>query len=201
MFALCPNHWFSAWSDRTVKRRGYEYESLKKAIGQLIWEQCEMLFPKLVGKVSASLCHFRFWGYFSMICWYVFWCSEPSLQRQHMFLKMLLVGKVSASLCHFRFWGYFSMICWYVFWCSEPSLQRQHLFLKMLPLKWICCCKESLTSKLMCNKIFLFLLPHRICVLDICKNRLTEAILRNMQNMFLEVLNENTTQKKVYLLG
>ena len=52
IFALCPHHWFQDWSDRAVKRRGYEYESLKKALGQTIWKQCEMLFPQLVGKVS-----------------------------------------------------------------------------------------------------------------------------------------------------
>ena len=51
IFALCPHHWFHEWSDRGVKRRGYEYESLKKALGQTIWKQCEMLFPQLVGKV------------------------------------------------------------------------------------------------------------------------------------------------------
>ena len=29
---------------------------------------------------------------------------------------------------------------------SKPSLQRQYLFPKMLPLKWFCCCKESLNA-------------------------------------------------------
>ena len=35
----------------------------------------------------------------------------------------------------------------------EPSLQRQHLLpLKMLPLKRICCCKESLMARMVCKK-------------------------------------------------
>ena len=53
VFALCPHHWFSSWSDKTVKRRGYGYESLKKAFGQTIWRQVEMLFPQLEGKVGS----------------------------------------------------------------------------------------------------------------------------------------------------
>ena len=45
---------------------------------------------------------------------------------------------------------------------SEPSLQRQHLFQKMLPLKWICCCKESLMDIMICKKdLVLFVFPHR----------------------------------------
>ena len=51
MFALCPHHWFLYWSDKRVKHRGYEYESQKNAIGQLMWRQCETMFPQLVGKV------------------------------------------------------------------------------------------------------------------------------------------------------
>ena len=35
---------------------------------------------------------------------------------------------------------------------SEPSLQRQHLFPKMLPLKYMCCCYESLISRMICKK-------------------------------------------------
>ena len=32
----------------------------------------------------------------------------------------------------------------------------------MLPLKWICCCKESLTDRIICKKdLVLFLFPHR----------------------------------------
>ena len=31
-------------------------------------------------------------------------------------------------------------------------LQRQYLFPKMLPLKWICCCKESLMDRLIYKK-------------------------------------------------
>ena len=41
---------------------------------------------------------------------------------------------------------------------SEPSLQRQYLFRRRLLLKWICCCKEYLISKLICKKGFVLLL-------------------------------------------
>ena len=52
---------------------------------------------------------------------------------------------------------------------SEPSLQRQHLFRKLLPLKWICCCKESLMSRLICKKgLVVFLFPHGTYVSGIC---------------------------------
>ena len=52
---------------------------------------------------------------------------------------------------------------------SEPSLQRLHLFPKTLPLKLICCCREYLMSRLICNKgLLLFLFPHRTYALNIC---------------------------------
>ena len=38
------------------------------------------------------------------------------------------------------------------------------------------------------NVLVLFLFPDRTHVLDICENRLTEAILTNIQSMLLEVL-------------
>ena len=41
---------------------------------------------------------------------------------------------------------------------SEPSLQRQHVFPKILPLKWICCCKESLMDRMICKKRPCFIL-------------------------------------------
>ena len=46
-------------------------------------------------------------------------------------------------------------------------------------------------SRLICKKgLVLFLFPHRTYVLDFCKNRLTEAILTNIQNVcFFKVLN------------
>ena len=73
-------------------------------------------------------------------------------------------------------------VCFTVY--SEPSLQWQNLFLKMLPLKWICCCKESLMDRMICKKdLVLFLFPHRTYVLE-------EAILTNIQNKcFFKVLN------------
>ena len=40
----------------------------------------------------------------------------------------------------------------YLFRYSEPSLQRQHLFPKMLPLKWMCCCKDSLMDRMLYKK-------------------------------------------------
>ena len=50
---------------------------------------------------------------------------------------------------------------------SEPSLQRQHLFPKMLPLKWICCCKESLMQRMISKKgLVILLFPQRTYVLD-----------------------------------
>ena len=67
---------------------------------------------------------------------------------------------------------------------SEPSLQRHHLFPKILPLKWICCCKEFLTSRMICNKCYVLFIPiHRMNVLDICWNLLTKAILIIIQNI------------------
>ena len=44
---------------------------------------------------------------------------------------------------------------------------------------------------MICKKgIVLFLFPHRIYVLDICLNHLTEVILTNIQNIcFFKVLN------------
>ena len=45
--------------------------------------------------------------------------------------------------------------------CTSPSQKKidaftwQHLFPKMLPLKWICCCKESLMYRMICkNPLF-----------------------------------------------
>ena len=40
-----------------------------------------------------------------------------------------------------------------------------------------------------CKKAILFLLSLRIWVLDIYKNRLSEAIQTHVQSMFLEVIN------------
>ena len=47
-------------------------------------------------------------------------------------------------------------------------------------------------SSLICKKsLVLFSFPHRTYGLDICKNRLTEAILTNIQNIcFFTVLNK-----------
>ena len=46
-------------------------------------------------------------------------------------------------------------------------------------------------DRMKCKKdLVLFLVPHRTYALDICKNRLAEAILTNMQIIcFFEVLN------------
>ena len=52
---------------------------------------------------------------------------------------------------------------------SEPSLQWQHLFPKILPLKRICCGKDSLMDRLIYKKdLVFFLFPQRSYVLDIC---------------------------------
>ena len=46
---------------------------------------------------------------------------------------------------------------------NELSLQRHHFFPKMVPLKWICCCKESFTSRMICMKILILsLFPHTL---------------------------------------
>ena len=51
---------------------------------------------------------------------------------------------------------------------SEPSLQWHHLFPKTLPLKWICCCKESLMSRLIHQKVLAvcsyFLIEHMFLI-------------------------------------
>ena len=47
---------------------------------------------------------------------------------------------------------------------SEASFHRQHLFPKMLPLKWICCCKESYMDRMVCeNEVVLSVSSQNIC--------------------------------------
>ncbi len=53
--------WFQDWSEKSVKKRGTEYDSLKNALGQQLVDQAVALFPNikvnyfLISK-SISLC-------------------------------------------------------------------------------------------------------------------------------------------------
>eukprot|EP00051_Salpingoeca_urceolata_P028315 m.486224 g.486224 ORF g.486224 m.486224 type:complete len:621 (+) comp24248_c0_seq1:182-2044(+) len=42
--------WFEQWSDKRVKKRGDEYQSKKMALGEIMWEHVEALYPALKGK-------------------------------------------------------------------------------------------------------------------------------------------------------
>ncbi len=44
--------WFEQWENGKVMHRGKDYEALKQAIGQLIWEQTLALFPQLHDRVE-----------------------------------------------------------------------------------------------------------------------------------------------------
>ena len=56
-----PYSWFQDWSEKSVKKRGTEYDSLKNALGQQLVDQAVALFPNikvnylLISK-SISLC-------------------------------------------------------------------------------------------------------------------------------------------------
>ena len=72
--------------------------------------------------------------------------------------------------------------CW-------STLQRQHLLRNMLPLKRIFCFERYLMSRMCVRKAlcyFYFLTKHMFFY--ICKNRLCEAILTNIESMFLNIL-------------
>ncbi|XP_035689153.1 all-trans-retinol 13,14-reductase-like [Branchiostoma floridae] len=47
-----PPAWFERWNDECVKHRSDEYQHLKQAIGQHMWEQTCRLFPELQDKVE-----------------------------------------------------------------------------------------------------------------------------------------------------
>jgi all-trans-retinol 13,14-reductase len=44
--------WFREWENERVMHRGKEYEEMKKALGELIWNQTVALFPQLKDKVE-----------------------------------------------------------------------------------------------------------------------------------------------------
>ena len=45
--------WFSDWQDERVKKRGSDYDAIKNAIGQRIWEQVLAIYPQLHDKVEG----------------------------------------------------------------------------------------------------------------------------------------------------
>ncbi|KAI8483969.1 hypothetical protein Bbelb_383590, partial [Branchiostoma belcheri] len=47
-----PPAWFERWNDERVKHRADEYQRLKQAIGQHMWEQTCQLYPELQDKVE-----------------------------------------------------------------------------------------------------------------------------------------------------
>lgn len=50
---LANYEWFSQWKDARVMKRGAEYDAIKNAIGQRMWDQTLHLFPQLEDKVRA----------------------------------------------------------------------------------------------------------------------------------------------------
>ena len=76
---------------------------------------------------------------------------------------------------------------------SSRYSERHHLFPKILPLKWICCCKEFLMSRMICNGCHvLFLFLHRTYVFGYLLE-LPQWGNSNKypKNTMLEVLNNN----------
>ena len=45
--SIIPTHWFKQWSDRPKGKRGEEYESLKMAMAEKIWDQLVDIFPQI----------------------------------------------------------------------------------------------------------------------------------------------------------
>ena len=64
VITLIEWEWFEAWQDGRIKKRGHEYESIKKALGDRMWKQVVRMFPQLDGKVilMLSLSHFVMLG-------------------------------------------------------------------------------------------------------------------------------------------
>ena len=46
--------WFSQWQDERVKKRGFDYDAVKNAIGQRMWEQVLAIYPQLRDKVRTT---------------------------------------------------------------------------------------------------------------------------------------------------
>lgn len=44
--------WFAEYENKRVMHRGKEYETFKKALGELIWRQTLALFPHLKDRVE-----------------------------------------------------------------------------------------------------------------------------------------------------
>lgn len=45
--SFAPYSWFSQWSEKAVKKRGDEYDSMKNALGQQIIDQVTHLYPDI----------------------------------------------------------------------------------------------------------------------------------------------------------
>ena len=52
MVTLANWEWFSKWEDGKMSKRGEDYDSIKNAIGDKMWEQCLWYFPHLKDKVN-----------------------------------------------------------------------------------------------------------------------------------------------------
>ncbi|XP_071803253.1 all-trans-retinol 13,14-reductase-like [Asterias amurensis] len=52
MVTLANWEWFSKWKDGKMSKRGEDYDSIKNAIGEKMWEQCLWYFPHLKDKVE-----------------------------------------------------------------------------------------------------------------------------------------------------
>ncbi|CAG0917063.1 unnamed protein product, partial [Notodromas monacha] len=53
---IANNEWFNKWQHLPIKKRGDEYDALKKAFGQKILDQALELFPQLKDHVDCVLC-------------------------------------------------------------------------------------------------------------------------------------------------
>ena len=101
-------------------------------------------------KADDNCCDWQFKG------WY-----ENFLARAIPKIGKLYIENDAQNTFNFYWWYVHKILREPIY--SEPSLQRQHLFPKMLPLKWICFCKESLMSRMICkNSLFFysFLMKH-----------------------------------------
>ncbi len=52
MVTLANWEWFSKWENGKMSKRGEEYDGIKNAIGDKMWEQCLWYFPQLKDKVE-----------------------------------------------------------------------------------------------------------------------------------------------------
>lgn len=55
MVTLAKWEWFEEWKDGRVMKRGEDYERVKNAIGEHMWEQVLAILPQLKDKVSQTM--------------------------------------------------------------------------------------------------------------------------------------------------